>query len=88
MMQQVKPPRSVFINFPLGHQCGRPHDVELQTEILKGALSVFATADAAGEIVDLPFEWDTAFDFAAFLGGLEEMLKEEGGAPQDWQPQG
>ena len=84
MMQQVKPPRSAFLNFPLGHQCGRPHNVELQTEILKSALQVFAAADAPGEIVDLPYEWDSPFDFSSFLGDLEEMLKEEGSAPQEW----
>jgi hypothetical protein len=87
MMQQVKPPRGAFINFPLGHQCGKPHDAALQTDILKRTLDVLTTASVPGEIIDLPYEWDTPFDFSSFMRDLEEMLKEEGEAPQDWQPQ-
>jgi len=87
MMEQVKPPRSAFLNFPLGHQCGKPHDAGLQTRILRDALNVLATAACPGEIVDLPYEWDGPFDFSDFMKGLEQMLNEEGGTPQEWQPQ-
>ena len=85
MMAQVKPPRGVFLNFPLGHQCGKPHDVALQTSILKDALNVLTIASSPGEIVDLAYEWDTSFDFSDFMQSLEQMLQEEGGTPQDWQ---
>jgi hypothetical protein len=85
MMSQVKPPRSAFINFPLGHQCGRPHDVDLQTRILKDALSVLVTARTPGNIVDLQYEWDEPFDFAGFLRALEDMLREEGTTVQEWK---
>ncbi len=87
MMQQVKPPRSAFINFPLGRQCGKPHNVDLQIQILKSALNVLAMAAAPGEIVDLPYEWDAPFDFQSFLADLEQMLKEEGDTPQEWKPE-
>ncbi len=85
-MAQVKPPRSAFLNFPLGHQCGKPHDADLQTRILKDTLNVLATAAHPGEIVDLPYEWEMPFDFSDFLKNLEYMLQEEGGTPQEWQP--
>jgi hypothetical protein len=42
MMAQVKAPRNVFINFPLGHQCGKPDDPQLQEQILKDALNYLA----------------------------------------------
>ena len=87
MMAQVKPPRGAFLNFPLGHQCGKPHDVDLQTRILKDALNVLAAASSSGEIVDLPFEWDTPFDFSDFMKDLEHMLQEEGDTAQEWQPE-
>jgi hypothetical protein len=87
MMAQVKPPRSAFLNFPLGHQCGKPHDVDLQTRILKDALKVLARVTEPGDIVDLPYEWDTPFDFSEFLKGLEHMLQEEGGTAQEWKPE-
>ncbi|RJP65287.1 MAG: hypothetical protein C4532_18010 [Candidatus Abyssobacteria bacterium SURF_17] len=86
-MARVKPPRSAFLNFPLGHQCGRPHDVSLQARVLKDALNVLTTAAHPGEIVDLPYEWDTPFAFSDFMKALESMLQEEGATPQDWQPE-
>ena len=86
MMSQVKPPRSAFINFPLGRQCGRPHDVDLQTRILKDALSILATARTPGNIVDLQYDWHEPFDFAGFLRALEDMLRKEGSTVQEWKP--
>lgn len=86
MMARVKPPRSAFLNFPLGHQCGKPHDIDLQTRILKEALSVLTAASSPGEIVDLPYEWDASFDFSDFMKGIEQMLQEEDGTQQSWQP--
>jgi len=84
MMQRVKPPRSAFLNFPLGRQCGKPLDSFLQTRILKDTLRVLATATEPGEIVDLPYEWDEPFDFSTFLQDLESMLQEEGDVAQTW----
>jgi hypothetical protein len=86
MMSQVKPPRSAFINFPLGRQCGRPHDVDLQTRILRDALSVLVTARDPGNIVDLQYEWHEPFDFPGFLRDMQDMLREEESALQEWKP--
>jgi len=86
MMAQVKPPRSLFVHFPLGHQFGRPHDVELQTRILKDALSVLATASTPGDIADFSDEWDGPFDFASFMQAAQDMLQEEESSIQDWKP--
>ena len=57
MMALVKPPRSLFVNFPLGHQCGRAFDRELQISIIKDALNSLITLKEPGGIVDLPYEW-------------------------------
>ena len=86
MMSQVKPPRSVFVNFPLGRQCGRPCDIDLQIRILKDALNVLATATTPGDIVDLPYEWDGPFDFSGYLQDMQDMIREEGGTLQSWEP--
>ena len=56
--QAVKPPRAVFVNFPLGHQTGRPNDRELQRSIVRDAMRAFETISAPGEIVRLPYIWD------------------------------
>ena len=54
----VKPPRSVFVNFPLGHQTGKPNEPKLQRNIVRDALSALETMSTPGEIVSLPYVWD------------------------------
>ena len=78
MMAQVKPPRAVFVNFPLGHQCGKPFDRELQRGIVKFALDTVQTARGPGRIVDAPFDWGEKFTYA--------ITKTE--LPADQQPPG
>lgn len=57
LAELVKPPRAVFINFPLGHQTGRPFERELQRQIILAALGLLATATEPGTLVTLPYEW-------------------------------
>jgi hypothetical protein len=87
IMAQVKAPRSVFLDFPLGRQCGRAQDVDLQVNILKDTLNVLATATVPGEIVDLPYQWGEPFDWENYRRDMEEMLQEEGGEGQEWAPE-
>ncbi len=54
---QVLPPRSVFVNHPMGNPFGRPHDAEMQREILMHALDHAVNARNPGEMKDLPYEW-------------------------------
>lgn len=54
----VKPPRSVFLNFPLGHTTGRPLDREGQIQILKRALQFLVEAQEGGSLIELPDVWD------------------------------
>ena len=56
--QAVKAPRAVFVNFPLGHQTGRPNQPDLQRQIVRDAMRAFDTIDAPGTIVQLPYVWD------------------------------
>ena len=56
--QAVKPPRAVFLNFPLGHKTGKPHQPKLQVQIVRDALNAFAAIDQPGTIVELPYIWD------------------------------
>jgi hypothetical protein len=58
---QVRPPRSVFVNFPMGNPFGHPDDREQQTRILRDALHLVETAREGGVMVDLPYEWDEDF---------------------------
>ncbi len=54
----VKPPRSVFVDFPLGHQTGKPQEPDLQRRIVLDAMRAFETITRPGEIVELPYVWD------------------------------
>ena len=55
--QSVRPPRSVFLDYPLGSTCGRPHDAANQRAVLLAGLGLLETGRTPGEIVDLPDEW-------------------------------
>ena len=54
----VRPPRAVFINFPLGHQVGKPFDPDGQRRIILDALHVLETAPEPGTLVELQYKWD------------------------------
>ena len=54
---QVLPPRSVFVNHPMGNPFGRPRDTKTQREILMHALDFAVHAREAGALKDLPYQW-------------------------------
>ena len=56
--QAVNPPRAVFLNFPLGHQTGRPHQPVLQHQIVRDAMHAFEAIRRPGSIIHLPYVWD------------------------------
>ena len=56
--QSVKPPRAVFVNFPLGHQTGPPDQPELQSRIVTDAMRAFESITSPATIVELPYVWD------------------------------
>jgi D-proline reductase (dithiol) PrdB len=61
LTQQVRPPRAVFLNFPMGNPFGRPFDRALQRRILLDALRLAESATEGGTLVDLPYEWGEPF---------------------------
>jgi len=67
----VNPPRAAFLDFPLGHTTGKPHDPDLQRRILVDALSSLETMTAPGSMKELPFRWaeDEEWKAKAFAGG-------------------
>jgi hypothetical protein len=60
ILKAGKPPRAAFLDFPLGHTTGKPHEPELQREILVQALDAFNTMTEPGSIKILPFRWSEA----------------------------
>ena len=56
--ESVKPPRAVFVNFPLGHQTGRPGQPDLQRAIIRDAFRALETMTEPGTAVTLPYVWN------------------------------
>jgi D-proline reductase (dithiol) PrdB len=61
LTRQVLPPRSVFVNFPMGNPFGRPHDAAMQRRILLDALRLVEETTESGAFVDLPYDWGEPF---------------------------
>ena len=53
----VNPPRAVYLDFPLGHTAGKPHDPAQQTQILRDTLDALVSIDTPGAIRRLPYRW-------------------------------
>lgn len=56
----VKPPRTFFLDYPLGHQAGKPLDRQNQMAVIRAALGGAGNVREAGAIVVLPFPWEDA----------------------------
>ena len=59
---QVKAPRTVFVNFPMGNPFGRPFDRVRQRAVLLDALRRLEDARLGGELIDLAYEWGEEFE--------------------------
>jgi len=56
--EEAKPPRTCFLDFPLGCPAGKPHQADQQREILRSALNLAADFDEKPwHIKSLPFQW-------------------------------
>lgn len=54
---QVKPPRSLFVNFPMGNNFGAPFAAQQQSAILRRALALLETVEEGGYLEDWPEQW-------------------------------
>ena len=58
---QVRPPRALFVNFPMGNNFGAPGAVDQQRRILERALWLVHEITTPGTIVDFDERWPTSF---------------------------
>ena len=67
----VRPPRSAFLHYPLGHQTGPPGDPSLQRQIVRAALEAGVALREPGAIAALPFRWtgDPGWEERAYAPG-------------------
>ena len=60
---QVKPPRSLFVNYPMGNNFGEPFEPEQQTAILGRALELISEVDVGGYLEDWPEAWSESVEY-------------------------
>ncbi len=84
ILEAGRPPRAVFVDYPLGHTAGRPFDEADQAGILRAALGALESFDAPGRILVLPNRWSASDDWQ------RSAMSSEGGdtrQPRDETPQ-
>ncbi len=57
MTEAIRPPRSLFVDFPMGRPMGRAFDNRTQRAVLKEALKTLEDITEPGSIVDSPIKW-------------------------------
>lgn len=57
VVKQTGTPRAVAPRVPMGANAGEPHNVEMQTGIVKDTLAQLEVLQSAGKIVSLPYEY-------------------------------
>ncbi len=62
--EEVRPPRAVFLKWPLGHPLGEAGNRAQQTAVLKSAFKALEEIQTPGAIVDLPYRWKRHSDWA------------------------
>jgi D-proline reductase (dithiol) PrdB len=55
--EEIKPPRAIFLHWPLGHPLGEPYNIKQQATVLKKALEALVDIKEPGTIRDLPYRW-------------------------------
>ncbi|MBI5682692.1 MAG: hypothetical protein HZC45_05950 [Deltaproteobacteria bacterium] len=55
--EEIKPPRAVFLRWPLGHPLGEPYNVKQQMIVLKKAFEALMNIKEPGAIIDLNYRW-------------------------------
>lgn len=55
--EKVRPPRTVFLDWPFGHPFGQPFEVDRHRAVIEAALAALYLIDEPGRIVDLPWPW-------------------------------
>jgi hypothetical protein len=60
---QVKPPRSLFLNFPMGNNFGEPFNTRQQSAILGRALQLIEEVEVGGLLEDWPEVWSAPVEY-------------------------
>jgi len=70
------PPRTAFVNYPLGHQAGRPNDPEDQLQQVGDALKGLEQHTAPGQVNVLNAVWGDTTDYCAEVGSSRDAVRQ------------
>jgi hypothetical protein len=84
ILQAGRPPRGLFVDYPLGHSVGRPFDRENQRAIVGDALAAFELITTPGEIRHLDYQWSDNDDWKT---QATDSSSGDTRAPRDTSPQ-
>mmetsp|Transcript_6651 Transcript_6651/g.13285 ORF Transcript_6651/g.13285 Transcript_6651/m.13285 type:complete len:138 (+) Transcript_6651:675-1088(+) len=74
ILSSAWPPRTAFVNYPLGHQAGKPFDRADQYRLVKAALEGLELHTKPGQVNVLDCDWGGMVDACAEVGGREVVL--------------
>ena len=57
ILEAGKPPRAVFVDYPLGHSAGKPFDRDDQAAVVSAARAGFESLQQPGGMLRLPNRW-------------------------------
>ncbi len=86
------PARSVYLDFPLGHTSGRPHQPELNLQVMRETLDAFETLSVPGSMAHLDHRWSDTDNWkdkafmpveSAETDGSDEKTAASGGSYDD-----
>ncbi len=83
IIEAGKPPRALFVDYPLGHTVGPPFDPDTQYQIVRAGIQCLETLTTPGEIQRLDVTWPEGD------GWREEASSSDGGdfrASRDMEP--
>ena len=58
IFKKARPPRAVFLNYPLGHSSGKPFDKDNQEKVIYEALIQAQKLSFPNQIISLQHQWD------------------------------
>jgi hypothetical protein len=67
IVEECGVPRLLFVDFPLGNPCGKPHDPTMQRDIVSLALDVAASSVMPRTTVQAPVRWGSDGWRAAYM---------------------
>jgi len=75
ILSSAWPPRTAFVNYPLGHQAGKPLDVADQLRVVQAGLDAIDELQQPGQVSIVDCNWGETEDMCAIVGGREVVLR-------------